>query len=127
MSRVSTTRYDIDDICNRIAEGESLRSVAADYLVTCPALLKWFNQDPERRERYDQARLDRAHRLVDEIVELSDAAIGDPINAAARRLQIDTRKWVAAKLYPKYYGDKLQTEVSGKDGGPVQISWAKDA
>ena len=107
------TQYDLDDICTRIAEGESLRSIAADYLVVATALLKWINKEPERREQYDQARLDRAHRYVDEIIELADAATNDPINAPARRLQVDTRKWVAAKLYPRVYGDRLHTELSG--------------
>jgi hypothetical protein len=30
------------------------------------------------------------------------------------RLKVDARKWVAAKLKPKKYGDKLQTEHSGE-------------
>lgn len=115
------TEFDLDEVCDRIADGESLRNIAADSLVSAPTLLKWLSSEPERRARYDQARLDRAHRFVDEIVELSDVSIGDPINTAARRLQIDTRKWVAGKLYPRVYGDKLQTEITGKNGGPVQI------
>jgi hypothetical protein len=39
-----------------------------------------------------------------------------------RRLQVDARKWIAAKLKPKKYGDKQQTEVTGADGGPLQIT-----
>ena len=30
-----------------------------------------------------------------------------------RRLQIDARKWVAAKLRPKVYGDELDVDLTG--------------
>ena len=35
-------------------------------------------------------------------------------NTAQRRLKIDTRKWVASKLLPKKYGEKMQQEVEIK-------------
>ena len=31
-----------------------------------------------------------------------------------RRLKIDSRKWVAAKMQPKKYGDKLEVEQTNK-------------
>jgi hypothetical protein len=30
------------------------------------------------------------------------------------RLRVDTRKWIASKLKPKKYGDKVEHEHSGK-------------
>jgi hypothetical protein len=36
------------------------------------------------------------------------------------RLHIDSLKWLAAKLAPKKYGDKVTTEHSGPDGGPIK-------
>jgi len=38
------------------------------------------------------------------------------------RLMIDARKWLASKLAPKKYGDKVSAELSGPDGGPIQES-----
>ena len=38
------------------------------------------------------------------------------------RLRVDTRKWLMSKLAPKTYGDKVQTEVTGANGGPIQAS-----
>lgn len=35
------------------------------------------------------------------------------------RLRVDTRKWFAARLHPKKYGDKVTQEISGPGGGPV--------
>jgi hypothetical protein len=39
-----------------------------------------------------------------------------------RRLQVDTRKWLLSKLAPKKYGDRTAMELTGADGGPVQIT-----
>ena len=36
------------------------------------------------------------------------------------RLRVDSRKWLASKLAPKKYGDRLAAELSGPDGGPIQ-------
>lgn len=39
-----------------------------------------------------------------------------------RKLQVDTRKWLLSKLAPKKYGEKTSMELTGANGGPVQIS-----
>jgi len=36
------------------------------------------------------------------------------------RLRVDSRKWLASKLAPKKYGEKVSAELSGPDGGPIQ-------
>jgi hypothetical protein len=40
------------------------------------------------------------------------------------RLRVDARKWLASKLKPKKYGEKLSTELTGADGGPVVVKAA---
>jgi len=37
------------------------------------------------------------------------------------KLRVDTRKWAASKLKPKRYGDKVTTEHTGPNGGPVHV------
>ena len=54
--------------------------------------------------------------LADEIVEIADTE-PDPNRA---RVRIDARKWYAAKVNKKDYGDRVSAEVSGPDGGPIQ-------
>jgi hypothetical protein len=43
---------------------------------------------------------------------------GDQVDRS--RLMMDARKWLASKLAPKKYGDKVAAELSGPDGGPIQ-------
>ena len=45
---------------------------------------------------------------------------------ARAKVRIDTRRWAMSKMAPKKYGDKLQNELTGKDGGPVEIENTAD-
>jgi hypothetical protein len=70
-------------------------------------VFRWL-ADEERqtfREQYARAREEQAECLADEIVGIAD---GDNEDADPQRdkLRVDARKWVAAKLKPKKYGDK---------------------
>jgi len=42
------------------------------------------------------------------------------VAVARSRLRIDARKWLASKLAPKKYGDKIDATLSGPDGGPIK-------
>ena len=44
----------------------------------------------------------------------------DSAFVAWQRNRIDTRKWLLSKLAPKKYGDKVQTELTGADGGAIE-------
>ena len=35
-------------------------------------------------------------------------------------MQIDTRKWVACKLLPRRYGERVSAEMTGANGGPIK-------
>jgi hypothetical protein len=44
------------------------------------------------------------------------------MEAVARsRLRIDTRKWLLSKVLPKVYGERIITEITGKDGGAIEM------
>ena len=64
------------------------------------------------RDKYARAREAQAEYWASEIIEISDSvrkgATSEEVQAA--RLAVDSRKWVASKLLPKRYGDKLETE-----------------
>jgi hypothetical protein len=72
------------------------------------------------RSRYAQARARAAEAFEDEIIDVARTATAE--DAAAKRLHVDTLKWVMSKRAPKVYGDKITQEHTGPDGGPVQVS-----
>ena len=53
-----------------------------------------------------RARAVQADHYADEIIEIVDME-KDPVRA---RVRMDGRKWVASKLAPRKYGDRLETE-----------------
>lgn len=69
----------------------------------------WIARDEKLRQRYASAKQEQAQMLVDEIVSISDERSGDTLTKVNRdRLRVDTRKWLASKLFPKMYGDKVE-------------------
>ena len=128
-----------DAICNRIADGESLRAICEDAGMPDKAtVFRWLSAEQHKdfRSQYSRAREAQADSLVDDILPIADDARNDWMkrngeNATGyqengevlRRsaLRIDARKWLAGKMAPKKYGDKQQIEHAGADGGPITL------
>jgi hypothetical protein len=105
-------------ICTEIALGKSLRSICdAPDMPARNTVFQWLDSNPEFQDRYTRARMAQADTYADEIVDLADAA--EDHNKA--RLQIDARKWTAAKLRPSRYSERLLNEHSGAGGAPITI------
>lgn len=47
---------------------------------------------------------------MDDIENADSKVVADNEHINRSRLRIDTRKWIAAKLAPKIYGDKMVSE-----------------
>ena len=111
-----------DIICQRLSEGQSLRTVCKDDDLPCAAtVFCWMRTKPEFLEQYEKAKEESADALVEDMLDIADfqADIGNEgtaVGVAHARLRVDTRKWAASKLKPKKYGDKIQAEHSGAVG-----------
>ena len=64
-------------------------------------------QLPDVAERYARACQARAASEADALIEMADRM---DLPADLLRIRVDTRKWVASKLLPKVYGDRLQVD-----------------
>lgn len=107
------------EVCARIAEGNSLRKVClADDMPGTTAVFLWLGKHPEFAQQYARACEDRREVRKEQLLDIPVDADIDPQRG---RLLSDNIKWVLAKEEPKKYGDKIHQEVTGKDGGPVQI------
>lgn len=116
---MTATTFDqklFDRICERIAEGESLRAICKtkDYPVQ-RTVLRWVAKDEKLAAQYAEAQNMRAEHYFDEIIDIADKGT-DP---AKTRVQVDARKWVLARMNPKKYGDRFTQELTGEGGGPV--------
>lgn len=109
-------------ICSLIAQGNSLRAIAAmDGLPSVEAMRTWLLRHVEFAAQYTRAREAQAEHFADEIVSIADREELDPQD---RRVRIDARKWVAAKLLPKKYGDAMT--LRGDKDNPLQFSTVKE-
>lgn len=133
--RPSTFSPDMcEKICSKIAEGMSLRKICSENgMPTVGTVCLWLAKDREFSEQYARAREAQAETMADEILDIADKI--PPMNPTTgaydsgavnhQRLRIDSRKWVASKLKPKKYGDRL--DLSSADGTMTPKTVALDA
>ncbi|MBX3703982.1 MAG: hypothetical protein KF822_09430 [Steroidobacteraceae bacterium] len=121
-------------ICQRLAAGDSLRTICAtEGMPAKSTIFVWLQVHEDFRAQYALARQWQAETLVDDMVDISDESgddwrIDDEGNlvvnhdAIARcRLRVDTRKWVASRMHPRMYGDRVTQEHVGAGGGPIRV------
>jgi hypothetical protein len=118
-------RHNLDTIWARllplIGSGLSLPAALAQLPEPRPsiwALKRRVRQDPDLERRYRDAQEARADALADEIAALVDQPIPDGLRGSdasawvqQQRLRVDTKKWLACKLFPKRWGDKVEVAV----------------
>ena len=106
-----------NDICERVANGETLQVIADFYDVSIGTILNWVTKK-DNADNYARAR-EAASDLFESKI-LDRVELITPESAAADRVAIDTLKWIAARRSPKKYGDKVTQEHTGADGKPIQ-------
>lgn len=123
-----------DAICERLADGESLRKMCQlEDFPSKATVFKWLAANQTFADQYARAREAQADTLADEITDIADDGARDYIETddgpvvnydhiSRARLRVDARKWIASKLKPKKYGDKTETTHVGDKERPVVIS-----
>ena len=66
--------------------------------------------DEGRRAIYEDAKISRAHYHAAKIEEILEELEAGRIEPQVARVSIDARKWLAAKMYPKFFSDKFQLQ-----------------
>lgn len=133
-----------DQICERLADGESLRSIClSDTMPGKATVFRWLRSHEKFRDQYVRAREAQADALFDEILDIADEdctmvradkhgsrdddgegnteVVFDNVAVQRNRLRIDARKWMAGKLRPKVYGDKPDEGGEGENAQPVPV------
>jgi hypothetical protein len=129
-----------NEICERLARGESLNRICKmNGMPSYATVMAWLWRKSAYQEdflnKYALAREQQADFLADELLEIADDGTNDTYlkvnedgskfyafdkeHIQRSRLRVDTRKWIASKLKPKKYGEKLSAEHSGPDGKPL--------
>lgn len=121
----------IAEICSQLAMGKSLNSICkAETMPNIKTIFDWLNKYEDFSNKYVRAKQESADAFAEEIQDISDEKPltyidekgNEKIDPAAvnwHRLRVDSRKWLASKLKPKKYGDKMQ--LSGDSNAPLVI------
>jgi hypothetical protein len=97
-------------------------------------VFRWLGVHEAFRDQYARAREAQADTLADEMLDIADDGDNDWMERKGEdgqslgwrengeaigrsKLRLDTRKWIASKLKPKKYGDKLA--LGGADDLPA--------
>lgn len=108
-----TTRIE-NDICNLISVGKSLATVCETLKLDYNTVNKRLRSSPDFLRQYTLARDSQADWYADEILKtIDDAPLSrDAIEKA--KVRAEALKWIASKLKPKKYGDKLDLTSDGE-------------
>ena len=116
-----------DEICDRLATGESLRSICRDARMPDEkAVRKWavLRRD-DFGPQYALARELGFESIAEEVIEIADE---NPIgpdgyvdNGAIQRARhrTDSRRWLLSKMMPSRFGDKVTQEIVGNEDQPL--------
>ena len=96
-------------LLEKIASGMTMAGLARELRISNLSLYNWIKQDPERQDRFRQARALAADQWADECLDIADGA--DHVSANADRLKIETRKWLAGVTNPEKFQSKPTTAV----------------
>lgn len=127
-------------ICERIADGESLRSIClTEDMPNKATVFRWLTLHDIFRDQYAHARDAQADSLADEMLDIADDGSNDWMERSEKkgggweengeaigrsRLRLDARKWIASKLKPKKYGDRTNMAISDPDGERISLAVA---
>jgi len=101
-----------DAVCEWLISGKSLSSFCLqDGAPSVASIYRWLRSHADFCEAYVRAREEQADTLADDMQLIADTST----DANLGRLRVETRKWIASKLKPKKYGDKVDLTTNGKD------------
>jgi hypothetical protein len=147
MGRVSTFTQEVADaIIERLSKGEPLAAICGDEnMPAVRTVSDWKAAHQSFAADFAHAREAGFDVIAATCLEIAEDGSHDykhvkrsngeeyeeydAEHVQRSKLRIETRLKLLAKWDPKRYGERVQTEVSGPDGGPVrqELSWAQTA
>ncbi|WP_186126376.1 hypothetical protein [Burkholderia gladioli] len=109
----------IEGVCAQIYDGIPLRKIATGLGVSQGSLIAWLAADPERSARAREARRATA-QMWEEMAEKVIEEATTKIQLARARELAHHYRWRASKIAPAEFGNKVQAEITGAEGGPIK-------
>lgn len=126
-----------EQICEEIAtSNKGMKAICEGLGLKVMTVLCWLcethrNYIEDFAKLYARAKEMQAEMLAEEILQIADDGSNDTYTdedgnektdhdvIARSRLRVDSRKWIASKLKPKKYGDKMDVTSGGEQIAPI--------
>jgi hypothetical protein len=111
----SFTQEVADELCERIACGESLKGIlrSREDMPEERTVMRWLAANDGFRQQYTRAREAQADADADAVGDVGQRVLLGEVEPNAARVAIDALKWAAGKRNAKKYGDRLDLNHSG--------------
>ena len=114
------------EICEGLSDGHSLLKMSKerDHFPVPHVVRRWVLGigGPQGEElewfrlNYNQAKHEQAESYFEQIADISDNA--GSLGSSKEKLQVDSRKWILARMNRAKYGDRQDIGLGGTDGAP---------
>lgn len=135
-------------ILEEVPKGKSLEEICREDMgLTLPStrlIYQWLHEgsnsyDPEFVQNYARAYIVRQNKIFEEIIEIADTPeVGETTKIGGangieivkadmlghRKLKIEARQWVLARMNSKRFGNKVETTLQGGDK-PIEVDYGK--
>lgn len=113
-----------DEICTRIADGQSLRSICSDdHLPEKSSVLLWVvtdriieGTDRKFSDQYRRAREAGGFSHADEALDLRHDVRSGEVDPSAAKVILDALKWGAERMASKHHSSRQEVDHSSSDG-----------
>lgn len=96
------------ELVDCVAQGESLHAWCKRQDFPYTTVREWIDRVPERKEKYERARIARAEWHVSDIeAMLTEVRSGD-LDPSAARVIAENKRWIASRMDPHLWGEKVQ-------------------
>lgn len=113
LGRPSTfTEAEGERICQWIQSGKSLNSYCKEHGRQASTIYHWMTESVSFAQNYGRAHEDRADTLVEDMLDIADSVekADNIVQVMAGKLRIETRRWIAERMRPEKYGNKVQVD-----------------
>ena len=96
------------ELIDCVAQGESLHAWCKRHDFPYTTVKEWIDRVPDRRDRYETARIARAEWHVADIESMLTEVRKGELDPSAARVIAENKRWIASRMDPHLWGEKVQ-------------------
>jgi len=103
-------------VIDAVMGGQSVSTFARSFGLKPTRVCAWLatGLNDEQVKEYENARVIRASAMADRILDICDQVESGLLDAQQGKLIADNMKWIAARLDPHLWGDRIQIKAEVK-------------